>query len=207
MKAIVRLFFVIFLLNLIAGCAYYSKMAVPGEPAQQGKYEILKHIKKSVTGTRFLTIPINIPSTSQIIKNEVSSIGGDGIINCEITFSEFNFCLFSFPIVAIEGDIVKIRGQLEDTSMFQDTLSNELMHESELQKSKVDAEEFSNWKKKVMSSINNPEYRWNWKSFKDRHAIKLSKKEWIASLTESEYDEYLNSGKTIDKWLLKKLSE
>lgn len=229
MKRMIKLLFVILLFNLLNGCAYYSKMAVPGEPGQQKKYKILKHIKKTVTGTRFLTIPINIPSSAQIIKNEVSNIGGDGIINVEITFSEFNFWLFSFPIVEVEGDIVKILGQFYDNSQVMESSesksleisesdnvtqitsdtkpSSETVKISETREPTFDSNEFSKWKKKVYSVINTTEFHWNWKSFRERNAVKLSKKEWVESLVESEYIKFLKSGKTINKWLEKRLSE
>lgn len=221
MKRLIRLFFVLLLLSLLSGCAYYSKMAAPVEPGQQNKYEILDHIKTSVTGTRFLTIPINIPSSTQIIKDEVNRLGGDGIINLEITFSEFNFFLFSFPIVEVEGDVVKIADQLINYSRYQEAQSDQSIDTSKVQKGQsgelidapkvynvpVDPEEFQKWKDKLLRSIKKSDYYWSWKSFEKRNAIKVSREKWVESLPESEYQEYLSSGESFNKWLVKRLKK
>lgn len=207
MKKIILLFLALSLLSLLSGCAYYSKMAVPGEPAQEGKYEILKHIKTSVTGTRFLMLPLNIPSSTQIIKNEVSRLGGDGIINLEVTFSEFNLFVLSFPIVEVEGDVVKIARQLTDNSKVQKAPSGEFIDTSKVQKSQADSEQFAKWKKKIMQNLKKDSYNWRWKPYVKRNAITISLEDWVQSLPESEYQQYLSSGESFDKWLQKKLKE
>ena len=207
MKKIIRLVLVLSLLSLLSGCAYYSKMAVPGEPAQEGKYEILEHIKKSVTGTRFLTIPVNIPSSAQIIKEEIARLDGDGIINLETTFSEFNFFLFSFPIVEVEGDVVKIAAQTTEPSTVQKTPSEEVAQPLQTRKSKVDSKEFSKWKKKIVQYLNTDSFEWKWKSFAKSNSITISREDWVQSLPESEYQQYLSSGESFTKWLEKKLKE
>lgn len=207
MKKIIRLIIVISLLSLLSGCAYYSKMAVPGEPAQQGKYEIIKHIKTSVTGTRFLMIPINIPSSAQIIKNEVALLGGDGIINVETTFSEFNLFVLSFPIVEVEGDVVKIVAQIPEPSTLQQEPSGQVVQPSQARKYQPESEEFYKWKKKIAQYLKDDSYNWRWKSYVKRNSITISLEDWVKSLPESEYQQYLSSGMSFDKWLQKKLKE
>ena len=205
MKKIIRLVFVLSLLSLLSGCAYYSKMAVPGEPAQQGKYEILKHIKKSVTGTRFLTIPVNIPSSAQIIKDEVAAVGGDGVINLEVTFSEFNFFLLSFPIVEVEADVVKIAGKVTDIHRSEEGLiSKQLEIKSQIPDSDQNA--FEEWKREILK-YGDLQLKMKWKSFVKRNSISVSWEEWVKSLSRSEYEDYLQSKLKVRKWLGNRLDQ
>lgn len=74
------------------------------------------------------------------------------------------------------------------------------------QVAQIDSEEFIKWKNKILQNLT---YFYNkqWKSYAKRNSITISLEDWVISLPESEYQRYLSSGKSVDKWLDKKLKE
>lgn len=95
--------------SLLNSCVYYSKIAIPEDATLKPHKQKIQHVKKSKIGFRFFTIPASIPSGMNLINEAVAEARGDGMVNVEVTFSEFSlfFPLFTFPKVTIEGDVVK----------------------------------------------------------------------------------------------------
>lgn len=219
----------IFYLN----CSYYSQMAVPVDPINKTKYQTVHHLKSSKTGFRFLTIPISIPSTTEIIENEIKKFSADGIINTEITFSEFNFGIFSFPNLKIEGDIVKT-GQ--HTSLPAATPSNpmaqassstapeprsepasvvesqpESTQETENKPetiSKAESEDSldKTWRESITKLLEGKLYNTWWYYGKD-HKTNISAADWAKNLTHEDYQEYSHQQISLEDWLKQKLAK
>ncbi|GEM_PF-2099121 len=93
--------------TLVSGCAYYSKMALPENPIDKDKVQVIEHVSKSASSVRLFMLG-GVPSAMELISKTVSEANGDGIVNLEVTLSEGFFGPLTFPKVAIEGDIVKV---------------------------------------------------------------------------------------------------
>ena len=210
MKQLVCVLFAV-VLTLVSGCAYYSKMALPENPIDKDKVQVIKHVSESASGVRLFML-CGVPSAMDLIKKTISEVNGDGIVNLEVTLSEGFFGPLTFPKVQIEGDVVQILGRaapgLKSATDSQTPAITKLeivpatsTPAAVLAPRAVDYT-FETWKSALLALNNNDVIYEDWYRFLRRTKQKIKYPAWAADLTTHDYDQFLESKKALVDWLI-----
>lgn len=212
MKQILCVFGMFFFSLMIAGCAFYSTMAVPANPVDKDKLEFITHVNNQATGLRFLSLG-NVPSAMALANESVRKAKGDGIVNLEVTFSEGFFGPISIPRVTIAGDVVRLKSRETaaaavwgpEASGVAPAIPAPVVEAvpSALPVGPTNSK-VEKWKEDLLKQINTRYVKKGWDSYLQRTGKTITYEAWVSSLSEKDYNEYKKSIYGIQRWLTNK---